>query len=231
MFSGLEVAQRQSRRLTALASFTLQVALVGAMLVYPLFRPQGLTDMLIHYRIPLPLPEIGERPQTAQPGGHAGAHPFLAPIVVPHGTPLHPAPAPGGQTEIGTPPGIGVIGIGAEEVLDFISSEGRPPVLQGPSAVKRVVRTSNMMQGLLIHKVEPPYPRLAITARVEGSVRIKAIISRQGTIEQAEVVSGSPLLTTAALDAVRQWRYRPYVLNNDPVEVETQITVKFVLGH
>jgi len=64
---------------------------------------------------------------------------------------------------------------------------------------------------------------------MEGPVLIKAVISTEGKIEQAQVVSGSPLLSAAALDAIRQWRYRPYLLNDKPVEVETEITVNFYL--
>lgn len=86
-----------------------------------------------------------------------------------------------------------------------------------------------MMQGNLIYKVEPIYPVVAKTAGVQGAVLIRALISREGTIEQAQVISGSPWLSRAALDAIRQWRYRPYYLNGTPVEVDTEITVNFVL--
>lgn len=76
----------------------------------------------------------------------------------------------------------------------------------------------------------PTYPSLARAARIEGTVVLQAIISKQGTIENLKVVSGHPMLVQAAIDAVREWRYRPYILNNEPVEVETQITVNFSLA-
>ena len=85
------------------------------------------------------------------------------------------------------------------------------------------------MQGNLIYRVEPVYPAIAKNVGVQGAVLIRALISREGTIEQVQVISGSPLLTRAALDAIRQWRYRPYYLNGTPVEVDTEITVNFVL--
>jgi len=85
------------------------------------------------------------------------------------------------------------------------------------------------MQSYLIHRVEPRYPDIARVARVEGAVLIRAVISTDGRIEQAQVVNGSPLLSGAALDAIKQWRYRPYFLNDKPVEVETEITVNFYL--
>ena len=87
------------------------------------------------------------------------------------------------------------------------------------------------MQGYLLRRVEPIYPTMAKTVGVQGQVLIKAIISTEGKIEQAKVVSGSPLLSSAALDAIRQWLYRPYLLNDKPVEVETEITVNFYLTH
>jgi len=74
------------------------------------------------------------------------------------------------------------------------------------------------------------YPPLAKAARIQGPVRLQAIISKQGTIENLQVLIGHPMLVTAAVQAVRQWRYRPYVLNGEPVEVETEITVNFVLS-
>ncbi len=85
------------------------------------------------------------------------------------------------------------------------------------------------MEGNLIHRVQPEYPQLARQARIQGTVVLRAVISREGRIENLQVLSGHPLLAPAALDAVRQWRYRPYFLNDQPLEVETQITVNFTL--
>jgi periplasmic protein TonB len=83
------------------------------------------------------------------------------------------------------------------------------------------------MEGMLVHKVLPDYPAPARAMRIAGTVEMQATISRVGTIENLRVVSGPPLLRQAALDAVKQWRYRPYLLNGDPVEVETTINVDF----
>lgn len=87
-----------------------------------------------------------------------------------------------------------------------------------------------MMEGNLILRVQPDYPSLARQVRVQGQVVLRAIISREGTIEKLHVLSGHPMLVQAAVDAVRQWRYRPYVLNGEPVEVETEVKVNFVLS-
>ena len=87
-----------------------------------------------------------------------------------------------------------------------------------------------MMEGNIIYRVQPNYPALARSARVQGPVVLRAVISRTGTIENLQILSGHPLLTAAAIEAVRQWRYRPYILNGEPVEVETQVTVNFLLA-
>lgn len=81
-----------------------------------------------------------------------------------------------------------------------------------------------------MHKVQPVYPPIAIQARIQGAVLLRAVISKNGTIENLAVESGHPMLVKAAIEAVRQWRYRPYFLNNEPIEIETEITVNFVLG-
>jgi len=85
-------------------------------------------------------------------------------------------------------------------------------------------------QPQLIHEVKPRYPQLAVQAHVQGTVKIEAVISRDGLIRDARVVSGHPLLVAAALDAVRQWRYRPTILNDEAVEVALALEVNFTLG-
>jgi protein TonB len=90
---------------------------------------------------------------------------------------------------------------------------------------KRVV--SQLTEAQLLNKVEPVYPRIAVLSGVQGQVLLHAIIARNGTIQSLNVISGPPLLIRAATDAVSQWRYRPYVLNGEAVEVETFITVNF----
>jgi protein TonB len=86
------------------------------------------------------------------------------------------------------------------------------------------------MEGNLIHRVEPPYPPIAKQIRLQGTVVVQAFVSPQGTIERAQIVSGPAVLAQAALNAVKQWRYRPYYLNGTPIEVETEVTVNFRLN-
>lgn len=91
-------------------------------------------------------------------------------------------------------------------------------------------RPSNLLQGMLIRRVQPAYPIPAKIAHVQGPVELAAIISKEGRIEHLQLISGHPMLVPAAIDAVSQWRYRPYVLNSEAIEVETRITVNFILA-
>jgi len=86
------------------------------------------------------------------------------------------------------------------------------------------------MQGMLLLKTTPVYPPIAKAARVSGTVVLQATISKTGSIENLHVISGPAMLQQAALQAVKSWRYRPYLLNNEPVEVETTVNVIFSLG-
>jgi len=99
-----------------------------------------------------------------------------------------------------------------------------------PATPQRVRISQGVTKGLLVHRVEPTYPPLARSARVQGEVILSAIISASGEIENLQLVSGHPMLVPAALTAVRQWRYKPYLLNGQPTEVETTITVIFTLS-
>ena len=102
--------------------------------------------------------------------------------------------------------------------------------LRAKAPVAERVRVSQgVTQGLIINKVSPVYPDVARTSRVQGQVVLRAVIGKDGSVENLQVISGHPMLTQAALDAVKQWKYRPYILQGRPVEVETQVTVIFQL--
>ncbi len=99
-----------------------------------------------------------------------------------------------------------------------------------PVTPQRVRISGGVTKGLLIHRQEPVYPTLARAARVQGEVVLSAVISPSGQIENLQLVSGHPMLVPAAMAAVKEWRYKPYLLNGQPVEVETTITVIFTLS-
>jgi protein TonB len=90
--------------------------------------------------------------------------------------------------------------------------------------------SSGVISGLLIRRVNPAYPPLARQARIQGQVLLRAQISKEGSIENLQLISGHPMLVQSALDAVKQWKYKPYLLNGEPVEVDTEIQVNFTLS-
>jgi protein TonB len=110
-----------------------------------------------------------------------------------------------------------------------------PPDLgNGPNvAPKPLLQTLNISQGvsrgLLFKKVQPVYPRSALSMRVEGTVELLATISKNGDISHVKVLSGDSQLAKAATEAVKQWKYKPYLLNGEPVEIQTQVTINFKL--
>jgi protein TonB len=128
-----------------------------------------------------------------------------------------PGGIPGGQLN-------GVIG----SIVNTTSNLGVPKF--APVVPQRVRISQGVTKGLLIRRVEPSYPTLARAARVQGEVVLTAVISVNGEIENLQLVSGHPMLVPAALTAVKQWRYKPYLLNGQPTEVETTITVIFTLS-
>ncbi len=103
---------------------------------------------------------------------------------------------------------------------------------KAPTPVLQTISISQgVSQGLLVHKIQPAYPKNAMTMHVEGAVELVATISKTGDITAVKVLSGAPQLTHAAADAVKQWKYKPYLLNGEPVEIQTQVTINFKLPH
>ncbi len=105
-----------------------------------------------------------------------------------------------------------------------------PTVAPHVATPQRVRVSSGVQSGLLVRKVNPSYPPLARQARIQGVVILQAQISKDGSIQNLQLISGHPMLAPAAIEAVKQWKYRPYLLNGEPVEVETQIQVNFTLS-
>jgi TonB family protein len=97
-------------------------------------------------------------------------------------------------------------------------------------APQRVRVSSGVAAGLIETKVDPIYPPLARQARIQGVVVLQILISKTGDVENMQLISGHPMLAPAAIEAVKQWKYKPYLLNGDPVEVETQVQVNFTLS-
>lgn len=128
-----------------------------------------------------------------------------------------PGGIPGGQLG-------GVIG----SILSESSRLAAVPKLAKPApTVQRVRVSQGVTKGMLVYRIEPAYPPLAREARIQGVVVLTAIIDKDGNIHNLQLVSGHPMLAPAAIDAVKHWRYKPFLLNGQPVEVETTVTVNF----
>jgi protein TonB len=228
-------SERSRRGWTALTSFGLQAFVTTVLLILPLLRPTGLPSFH-QLSTPISLGQPTEGP-TVRPhwgASHAPTNPIQI-IFRPHSEPEigRPIPADDGPPIADSGPYIPGRRSGDTRGIQGLLESGTRPVLPAvaPLApVPHALRLSHISEGNLIRKVQPAYPPLARSARIQGAVVLQAVISKQGTIEDLSVLSGHPMLVQAALDAVRQWRYRPYILNNEPVEVETQITVNFSLA-
>jgi periplasmic protein TonB len=221
---------------TTLISFALQALIVGCLLILPLLYTQGLPrlTLLAPLLAPAPPPAL-PLPPHANSSSAASSNMMGIRLVSPSQIPptvnmlaeTTPPPPMVDPNMIGISHGTGDSS-GRGNVLEAII--GSRQVLPPPPPVVHRPPTSRMMEGNLILRVQPDYPSLARQVRVQGQVVLRAMISREGTIEKLQVLSGHPMLVQAAVDAVRQWRYRPYVLNGEPVEVETEVKVNFVLS-
>lgn len=115
-------------------------------------------------------------------------------------------------------------------VTNILSLGSPMPVVSQPHPPARPPRVSQMQLGDLIHKVIPEYPIAAKQLRIQGAVVLQALVGKDGRVEHVQLISGPPLLVQPAMRAVELWQYRPYLLNHEPVEVQTQVTVNFVLN-
>lgn len=221
-----------------MVAFFLQFAAVALVLVVPLLHiaapPQvRLITGALSFAAPPPSPAPATNHVQAAQSGYSELlnERVLLPQVIPvHPAQIHddniapPSPFASGDGVLGgtgTSTGHNV----AELLARTDANVVRPPVVPThPVAV-----STGVMQGFLLKRVQPAYPALAQAARIGGTVVLSATITREGAIENLQVISGHPMLVGAAVDAVRHWRYRPYRLNGQPVEVETQIVVNFTI--
>lgn len=222
------------RGLFTFTSFGLQA--LAVFVVLPLLRPPGLPafrQLSTPVSLGRPLEDLPAARTHATANSPLPKNPadrtIRMPIEIPKGvTPVADNAPPIGADGPAIP---GAAGPGdPRDVLDLFEhgSQRVVPIVRPPAVVKSV-RLSHMSEGDLVRKIVPTYPPLARSARIQGQVVLQAVIGKQGAIENLRALSGHPMLVAAAIEAVRQWRYRPYILNNEPVEVETQITVNFSL--
>jgi len=230
---------RTKRKWTTVLSFGIQCLLIGVMILVPLIYTEALPkQQLMTFLVAPPPPPPPPPPPAAVPikvvrviqtdivNGQ-----LRTPTKIPEKIAMikeEAAPPPMTAGVIGGVPG-GVPGGSMGGVIGGIISSA--PVAVPKVALPTRVRVSaGVQQGNLITQVRPAYPLIAKSARIQGAVILQAEISKQGTIENLRVISGHPMLVQSALDAVKQWRYKPYLLNGEPVPVETTITVNFTLS-
>jgi protein TonB len=223
---------RTRSRRWMLAALILNGSILLALILIPLINPEGLprTGVLYLVQAPPPPPEAPKpapRPEhvaEVRPQFVGGS--LTAPRTIPNTILISNAPE--------APPSFDISALGATP--GGVGNGDSPFRARTPVPVVRPEKkgpmpvSSGVMTGQLIYKVTPMYPSIATAMRIEGTVVLQAVISKDGTIENLHVTSGPAMLQQAAIDAVKQWRYRPYLLNGQPVEVETTINVVFTLG-
>jgi periplasmic protein TonB len=243
MFNDLVISGANSTKTnkswTVLVSTIIQSAILGVLILIPLIYTEALPKgMLTTFIVPPPPPPPPPPPAAAiqrivKPIVHLIKNgQMMAPTVIPKKIEMIKEEA--APPDVGVSGGVvgGVAGGSAGGVLGGIIGGvgGAPPPPPPPKSNKPLRVGGNVQQANLLRMVQPVYPPIAKTAHISGTVILHAIISKDGTIEQLEYVSGPPLLMKNAMDAVHQWRYKPTMLNGEPVEVDTTVSVVFTLG-
>ena len=223
---------------TTILSFLLQVGLVGVLILIPLIYTDALPkgNLMTFLVAPPPPPPPPPPPAAAVKVVKIQSEVINGQLRTPTKIPnkvqmIKEEEAPPDLGAGGVPGGVpgGIPGGSMGGVMGGIlgSTNAAIPKVATP---QRVRVSSGVSTGLLIKKVTPNYPQLAKQARIQGSVVLQAEISKEGTIQNLQLISGHPMLAPAAIEAVKQWRYKPYLLNGEPVAVETQVVVNFSLS-
>jgi protein TonB len=233
------------KRATLPVAYIFEVIIVGILVLYPLIYTEALpkAQLMTFLAAPPPPPPPPPPPAAAVPikiVHHISAEDIMrAPTIIPKTIAQikdEPEEAPTGAVGVvgGVPGGMaggqlgGVLGGVIGGALSAAAPPPPPP--PKPAAPKRIRVGGQVESAKLIFQPKPEYPPLAKMARIQGTVRLEAIISKDGTIQDLKVLNGHPLLVKSALEAVQRWRYQPTLLNGEPVEVVTEIDVNFTLA-
>ena len=224
---------------TTILSFVLQCMLIGILILIPLIYTDALPKtQLMTFLVAPPPPPPPPPPPAAAPvkvvkmQSEVINGQLRTPTKIPEKIQMiKEEEAPPDLGGAGVPGGVpgGIPGGSAGGVIGGIISSTAVAVPK-IAAPQRIRVSSGVSTGLLIKKVTPTYPALAKQARIQGHVLLQAEISKDGTIQNLQLISGHPMLAPAAIEAVKQWRYKPYLLNGEPVSVETQVDVVFSLS-
>lgn len=217
---------------TTAASFAVQVLLSGTAILISLIYTEALPQKQLISMLEAPAPPpVTAASRTAVSSGKQASEFNHNVLQLPREIPksvamVHDEAPPKGSA-------VGIMGdvlgsVPDEPSLGDILRSAAPNLPK--AAVQKLRVSSGVAQGLLIREVKPEYPPLAQQARIQGIVILQALIGKDGAVQNLRVISGHPMLIQAAIEAVKQWRYKPYYLNGEPVEVETYINVNFKLA-
>jgi protein TonB len=243
MFEGSLVESRKlagtgTERWTALGSMTIQCAVAGLLIAIPLLRPQVLAIAPDAPKLAIPFPvrppaipiQASSAPSSAST---AVTLPTAMPVMAASGPTFwtHPTSTVDGPVPSYDPSQhMGAIGPGPIGIVTDVGPGTGPGVVVRPKIIGPTKVSTGVSEGLLLTPIQPVYPAIAKATRTQGKVVLEAVISKVGRIESLRAVSGPNMLREAALEAVERARYRPYLLNGEPTEVQTTITVVFTLG-
>ena len=231
---------KTKRGWTSIVSFTIQFGIIGVMVLIPLIFTEALPKTVTLGFLVAPPPPPPPPPPAAAPvkivkviqtdivNGE-----LRTPTKIPKKVEMikedeAPPPVMASAGVVGGVPG-GVPGGSMGGVIGSVLSS-TPVAVPKIATPQRVRVSAGVTSGLLIRKIPPTYPPLARQARIQGTVILQAQISKTGDIQNLQLISGHPMLAPAAIEAVKQWKYKPYLLNGEPVEVETQVQVNFTLA-
>jgi protein TonB len=244
MFEASLITKKRTKTPTGVVIAVLgQVSAISLTVLIPLVYTEHLPAFTTPASIAVPKGKRDPTPAEIKPAGPKGAQvvrpkgpsPFIAPVRIPEKVAVL-IDQPGTTSKAPYVPGG--IGDGAASApgLPLPIEKVGPPAPNAPEpkpappAIKRVRVGGAVQAAQIVKRVIPVYPALAKQARIQGTVKLIGVIATDGTVQQLHVLSGHPLLVQSALDAVRQWVYRPTLLNSEPVEVEAPIDVNFTLA-
>ena len=236
--SGGKLKTKRGR--TSIVAFTIEIIIIGVMVLIPLIFTEALPKGTTMFMLVAPPPPPPPPPPAAAVVQHVRVvqtdivnGELRTPTKIPKQIKMiqedeAPPPSMASAGVVGGVPG-GVPGGQMGGVIGGIISS-TPVAVPKVATPQRVRVSSGVSTGLLIRKVPPTYPPLARQARIQGVVVLQAQISNEGNIQNLQLISGHPMLAPAAIEAVKQWKYKPYLLNGEPVEVDTQVQVNFTLA-
>jgi protein TonB len=230
---------KTKRGSTSVVAFLIEFMIIGVMVLIPLIFTEALPKGQMMFLLVAPPPPPPPPPPAAAAVQHVKViqtdivnGELRTPTKIPQKIKMiqedEAPPAMATTGVVGGVPG-GIPGGSMGGVIGSVLSS-TPTVAPHIATPQRVRVSSGVSSGLLIRRVNPTYPPLARQARIQGTVILQAQISKDGSIENLQLVSGHPMLAPAAIEAVKQWKYKPYLLNGEPVEVDTQVQVNFTLA-